>query len=125
LAEQSVDIVLAQSVANTDDAVRLRRLAARVPGVSGLRQTSRLTGGFGASRVYLATVDAGSGARRPWILKVGPTEDLKAEHLGYLNAKSVVDPDHIVAAIHFVEDGDDALLVYDYASGDGPPPRDL
>jgi tetratricopeptide (TPR) repeat protein len=121
----SVDVSFQPSIANLPDANTIRELLQQVPRVTSVRQTARLTGGFGASRIYLAQITAGAGAHGSWILKVGPTSDLALEYEGYHHGKVAVHADNIVTALHFLKGANESLLVYDYVHSEGPGPKDL
>lgn len=117
--------IFQQSLANSDEAIRIESLLDGYPGLRLLRQTRTLTSGYSGARVYLALAETAGTPAAHWILKVGDAADLGAESAGYDVAKATPAGQNAVTKIGFYSADNVGLLVYDFAGLQGHPPLDL
>lgn len=122
---QAPRVVFQQSLANRPDVALVKKLIAGYPGLESLRQTRVMAGGYSGARVYLALAQLPATAPAHWVLKVGDGEDLAAEAAAYDLAKASLAGEVAVQKVCFERDGQDALLVYNFAGLNGAPPLDL
>lgn len=125
MAEHKLRVIFQQSLANRPDAGVVEKLVAGYPGLTVLRQTRVMSGGYSGARVYLAVAELRGTPPAHWILKVGDAADLGAESKAYDVCKASPAGTIAVPRIHFAETDGTALLIYDFAGLNGEPPLDL
>lgn len=114
-----------QSDANNPDVILIKELLENHPQLREISLLNPLNPGYSGCRVYLALATLGTVAPNPWIIKIGPASEIKAEDEGYTVAKSFVPPQNIVQRVAVYSNGQDALILYDFAGFSGRSPIDL
>jgi tetratricopeptide (TPR) repeat protein len=121
-------LVLPQSEANLPHAPEIHDLVAQIPSpaLAQLDCLFRLQGGFSESRIYVALAHLGNTiANRPWIIKIGPKDEIRADYEGVTLAKNFLGHASIASPIHHVEGATLGLLALDYGAYEGRPPLTL
>ncbi len=115
-----------QSQANNQDLPLLEKFLANHSGLTEVELLYPLSAGYSGCRVYLVIATVGSlSARNPWIVKVGPADEIIAEKQGHVLAHSFVSPPNIIQLIDCQVDAQEGILIYDFAGFAGRPPLDL
>lgn len=114
-----------QSEANNPDAQVLESLLADMSRLRVLRGRARIGGGFSQCRVYIMLAEYSSAAPQPWIVKVGPAAEIRAEAEAYPLGASHIKPPNLVPKLEVRSDDDHGVLIFSYAGFSGRPPRDL
>ncbi len=119
-------VTLPASEANSGDAEAIRSLLAKHPHLTRLDCNHRFRGGFSPSRVYLCQAEiAGTPANLPWILKLGPLDDVSPERDALTSAHGFVSNDNIAAQVYYADNASEAVLLSEFAVSNGRAPLDL
>jgi hypothetical protein len=124
-AEKRPKVILPASQANTDDAEVLSDLLAQHPALRQVDCLQRFSGGYSGCRVYLVQPTFSSPAPRPWILKLGPTSEIRAESAGLAVAEGFVSPDNIAGKIAEYYNENTGVLVQQFGNYYGRRALDL